>query len=88
MRVTDPNQLAASDNLIADVGKAVKSAGLTQATLAEKVGITPQFVCDLFGGRRKLSPKLLDAIGTAVEAHPVRRHRWHKLGAQAGGWRV
>lgn len=88
MRTTDPNVLAASDALLADINKAVKSARLTQAALAEAMGCSPQHVCDLLGGRRKMAPKIVNAIGKAVSVHPVRWRQWQKLGAQAAGWNL
>lgn len=74
--------------LLADVTKAVKGARLTNLELADHMHVTPQYVCDLLQGRRKLSPKLIDAISDAVSAHPVRWRRWHTLGARAAGWKV
>lgn len=86
MRTTDPAILAASDALLADVSRAVKSARVAQIALAEAMGCSPQHVCDLLGGRRRLSPKIVNAIGKAVGVHPVRWRQWQKLGAQADGW--
>jgi len=88
VRITDPDQLAAHDALLADVNKAVKSAGVTQLALAEALDISPQFVCDLLGGRRKLSPGKVNAIGKAVGVHPVRWRQWQALGARAAGWNI
>jgi DNA-binding transcriptional regulator YdaS (Cro superfamily) len=73
---------------LADVNKAVKSSRLTQVALAEKLACSPQHVCDLLGGRRRLSPKIINAIGKAVAVHPVRWRQWHHLGAKAAGWNL
>lgn len=88
MKISDPDRLAAHDALLADVNKAVKSARITQKRLADNMLLTPQYICDLLQGRRELSPRHLDAISNATNAHPVRWRQWHKLGAQAQGWKV
>lgn len=63
---------------------------MTQQQLAEKLGISPQYICDLESGRRMPSVHVVDMI--ADKLGPIRgdayRQRWHRLGAMAHGWDV
>lgn len=63
----------------------------TQQQLAERLGLSPQYVCDLESGRRMPSVNVVDAIvakcGPKIGGDVYRR-RWNKLGAMAHGWKL
>lgn len=63
---------------------------LTQQELGNRIGISPQYVCDLESGRRAPSIRVCDMISDKFG--PIRSdsytRRWHRLGAMAHGWLV
>lgn len=64
---------------------------LQQKDFASRLGISPQYVCDLESGRRMPSVSLVEKIDEKFG--PLSKPsgftlRWHRLGARAHGWRV
>ncbi len=45
---------------------------LSQADLAEKIGVSPTFISDLEQARRWVSAKTLSALASSLEAKPFR----------------
>lgn len=61
---------------------------LQQNDFAAKLGITPQYLCDLESGRRMPSLKLINRIADKAGRSEACCRRWHRLGAMAHGWKV
>ena len=60
---------------------------LSQKDMAERLGITPQFVNDLEHGRRLLSPRLVDLI-SIIWLRREEARKWQRAGARSRGWIV
>lgn len=64
---------------------------LSQQDFAKRIGISPQFQCDMESGRRMPSIKVIDkivkAFGPKIGGYAFRL-RWHRLGACSHGWNV
>jgi transcriptional regulator with XRE-family HTH domain len=62
--------------------------GLSQKDFAERLNVSPQYVCDLEHGRRLGSVQHVDAICDLIGARPTMRIAWHQAGARAHGWKI
>ncbi len=61
---------------------------LSQKDMAKRIGITPQYLCDLEQGRRLGSVEVVEKICTAFGRGPKGRREWHVAGARSHGWDV
>ena len=61
---------------------------LSQKAMAEKIGITPQYLCDLEHGRRPGSVEVVERICDAFGRGPKGRREWHRAAARSHGWDV
>jgi transcriptional regulator with XRE-family HTH domain len=59
-----------------------------QKDVAEKLGITPQYYCDLEQGRRDPTPELVDKLCDFYGRGPNGRLQWHFAAAQVQGWKI
>jgi len=62
--------------------------GLSQKDFAERLSVSPQYICDLEHGRRLGSVQHVDAICDLIGAWPAMRKAWHQAGARAHGWKI
>lgn len=60
----------------------------TQGHIAQELGISPQYLCDLEGGRRRPTVKLVNRISDYLGRGPLGRAEWHRAGARACGWDI
>lgn len=60
---------------------------LTQQELAERLGFSPQYICDLESGRRMPSIKIVNAIVDKLGRDGSKKF-WHRMGAMAHGWKI
>lgn len=64
---------------------------MTQQQLADRLGFSPQYICDIESGRRmpsvKIVAKIVEKLGPRIGGEAYRR-RWNRLGAMAHGWDV
>lgn len=67
-----------------------ESRGISQSAMADALGISAQYLCDLEHGRRlgsvEFVEKLCDWMGYSKRSSL--RRAWHLCGAQSHGWRV
>lgn len=67
-------------------------SGMTQAVLAKKMEISPQFLCDILGGRRDVTPKIIKAAVRALYPKLSEQvlifHELHYLAAKDAGFIV
>lgn len=61
---------------------------LSQKAMAEKIGITPQYLCDLEHGRRLGSVEVVERICEAFGRGTKGRKEWHQAAARSHGWDV
>lgn len=61
---------------------------LSQQALAAKLGISTQYLCDLEGGRRMPSVRVVEAICDHFGRGPRGRVEWHRAGARSHGWKI
>lgn len=61
---------------------------MTQKDMAKRLGITPQYLCDLEQGRRLGSVEVVERICEAFGRGPKGRREWHVAGARSHGWDV
>lgn len=63
---------------------------LSQQNFAKRIGISPQFQCDMESGRRMPSVNIIEKIVMAFGPKIGTGFllRWHRLGARSHGWRV
>ena len=61
---------------------------ITQKRMAEAIGITPQYLCDLEHGRRPGSVEVVNRICDWMGRGPKGRRGWHIAGARSHGWDV
>lgn len=61
---------------------------MKQFELAEALGFTPQYLCDIELGRRLGSVELTNRICEFVKANGKKRREWHAAAARAHGWDV
>lgn len=63
---------------------------LSQQDFAKRIGISPQFQCDLESGRRMPSVRIIEKIVKAFGPKIGNGFalRWHRLGARSHGWIV
>lgn len=77
----------AGEKLRAEIRQSAKDHGIaSQAEMAALLGITPQYLCDMMGGRRKLGPDRLKLLGSRLGLSRQGIVEWHRLGATAEGW--
>lgn len=62
------------------------AAGLSQKDWAERLGFTPQYICDLEQGRRLGSVQFVERVCDVLQLSPRQRREWHEAGARAHGW--
>ena len=61
---------------------------ISQKDMAERIGITPQYLCDLEHGRRLGSIDVVNRICDWLDLGPAGRREWHLAGARSHGWEV
>ena len=61
---------------------------MTQKALAEALGFTPQYLCDLEKGRRLGSVEFVNRLCEWMGRGPTGRREWHVAAARAHGWEV
>lgn len=61
---------------------------LSQKEMAELLGYTPQYLCDLEKGRRLGSVEFVNRICDWLGRGPKGRLEWHRAGARSHGWEV
>lgn len=61
---------------------------LSQKAMAETLGITPQYLCDLERGRRLGSVEVVERICKEFSRGPKGRKEWHVAGARSHGWDI
>lgn len=61
---------------------------LTQADLAQALGCSPQFICDLEKGKRTPSVAFIENLCRWLGRGPKGRREWHIAAARAHGWDV
>lgn len=61
---------------------------LSQKQLAEALGYTPQYICDLEHGRRLGSVEFVNRMCDWLGRGPVGRKEWHRAAARSHGWDV
>ena len=61
---------------------------LSQKALAELLGFTPQYLCDLEKGRRLGSVEFVNRICDVFSRGPKGRKEWHLAAARSHGWEV
>ena len=70
-----PDLLVRQEELILDVTErltqALENAGVTQAELAKRLGKSPGFVSQVFGGGRNLTLRSISDIATALSLRPT-----------------
>lgn len=64
------------------------SKKLNQKQLAEALGFTPQYVCDLEMGRRLGSLEFVERVCEFLKCKQPTRLKWHRAAARAHGWDV
>ncbi len=71
----DFNRLVRQEELILDVterlSEALEDAGITRAELARRLGRSPAFVTQVFGGGRNLTLRTIADIATALSLRPT-----------------
>ena len=69
--------------------KAVREGrDMSQKELAEALGFTPQYLCDLEKGRRLGSVEFVNRLCDWMGRGPKGRAEWHRAGARSHGWEV
>lgn len=66
----------------------VRSHHDTSKDLAEKLGISTQYLNDIERGRKRPSRQFVDRICTYLGRGPKGRQAWHLAAARAHGWEV
>lgn len=65
-----------------------KRLNLSQKQMAEALGFTPQYLCDLEMGRRLGSVEFVERMCAHLKCKQPTRLKWHRAGARAHGWDV
>ena len=70
-----PDFLVRQEELILDVTErltqALDNAGVTERQLAKRLGKSPEFVSEVFGGGRNLTLRTISDIATALSLRPA-----------------
>ena len=66
----------------------VRSNHATSKGLAEKLGVSAQYLHDLENGRRLPSRNFIDRLCVYLGRGPKGRQQWHIAAARAHGWEV
>lgn len=75
--------------LRADIRKAAQSKGLiTQEAIADALGITPTYFCDILKERKRLTPDLVRRASTVLVVSRAKALYWQRLGARESGWQI
>ena len=61
---------------------------LSQQELAERLGFSAQYLCDLEKGRRLGSVEFVNRICDLFNRGPKGRREWHLAAARSHGWEV
>lgn len=61
---------------------------MNQKQLAEALGCSPQFICDVEKGKRVPSVAFVDRICDYLNRGPKGRQEWHMAAARAHGWKL
>lgn len=61
---------------------------MQQKTLADELGCSPQFICDVEAGRRIPSVAFIERLCDWLGCGPVGRREWHLASARAHGWKI
>lgn len=61
---------------------------MSQKALAQALGYTPQYLCDLEHGRRLGSVEFVDRLCEYFGRGPKGRREWHVAAARSHGWDV
>lgn len=61
---------------------------MSQKELAEALGFTPQYLCDLEKGRRLGSIEFVERLCVHFSRGPKGRREWHVAAARSHGWDV
>lgn len=61
---------------------------MSQKELAEALGFTPQYVCDLEKGRRLGSVEFVERLCKHFNRGPEGRREWHVAAARSHGWDI
>lgn len=61
---------------------------LSQKELAERLGFTPQYLCDLEKGRRLGSVEFVNRLCDEFGRSPKGRKEWHTAAARSHGWEI
>ena len=61
---------------------------IEQQKLANDLGFSSQYLCDLEKGRRLPTVKFIDKICDYLSRGPAGRKAWHLAGARAHGWKI
>lgn len=65
-----------------------EALGIDQKTLAETLGCSSQFICDVEKGRRTPSVAFIDRLCDWHGRGPKGRRDWHVAAARAHGWKI
>lgn len=71
--------------MLADLTQLV---GLTQADMADRIGVSAQFHHDIVHGRRMPSVAYVDKLCEAFGRGPKGRAEWHRAAAREHGWAI
>ena len=80
--------ISESDGLADVLSRIRKATGLSQKALAERLEITPQYLCDLEHSRRLGSVEVVEAICDHYGNGPKWRRVLHVIAARGHGWDV
>jgi transcriptional regulator with XRE-family HTH domain len=61
---------------------------LSQKEFAERLGYTPQYICDLEHGRRSGSVEFVNRLCDVFGRGPKGRKEWHLAAARSHGWEI
>lgn len=61
---------------------------LSQQEFAERLGYSPQYICDLEKGRRLGSVEFVERVCDIFKRGPKGRKEWHLAAARSHGWDV
>ena len=61
---------------------------MNQKQMALALGFSPQYICDMEGGRRLPSVRFINQLIHYSGRGPIGRTEWHRAAAQAHGWDV
>jgi transcriptional regulator with XRE-family HTH domain len=61
---------------------------LSQKEMAERLGISAQYLCDLEYGRRLGSVEVVNRLCDVFSRGPKGRKEWHLAAARSHGWEV